>query len=63
MSTTAADRPHRSGPEWPSLAVDDWGPTRATLHMWLQIVGKFRLAGAPMVNHWWQTTLYVTPGG
>jgi hypothetical protein len=31
--------------------------------MWLQIVGKFRLAGAPMVNHWWQTTLYVTPRG
>ncbi len=37
--------------------------TRETLHMWLQIVGKLRLAGAPMVNHWWQTTLYVTPRG
>ena len=31
--------------------------------MWTQIVGKIRLAQAPMVNHWWQVTLYVTPRG
>lgn len=31
--------------------------------MWLQIVGKVRLAYAPLVNHWWQTTYYVTPRG
>jgi hypothetical protein len=31
--------------------------------MWTQVVGKIRLARAPMVNHWWQTTLYVTPRG
>lgn len=31
--------------------------------MWTQIVGKIRLAHAPMVNHWWQVTLYVTPRG
>lgn len=37
--------------------------TRETLHMWTQIVGKIRLAHAPMVNHWWQVTLYVTPRG
>ncbi|HEX5908973.1 MAG TPA: DUF5996 family protein, partial [Thermoleophilaceae bacterium] len=34
-----------------------------TLHMWAQIVGKVRLAKAPMVNHWWQATTYVTPRG
>ncbi|ORB31099.1 DUF5996 family protein [Mycolicibacterium parafortuitum] len=48
---------------WPSLRVDDWTPTRETLHMWTQIIGKIRLANAPLVNHWWQVTLYVTPRG
>ncbi|MBB6550144.1 hypothetical protein HD593_004939 [Nonomuraea rubra] len=37
--------------------------TRDTLHMWTQIVGKIRLAHAPLVNHWWQVTLYVSPRG
>lgn len=49
--------------QWPSLVVDDWTPTRDTLHMWLQIVGKIRLAHLPLINHWWQVTLYVTPRG
>jgi hypothetical protein len=31
--------------------------------MWTQIVGKTRLALAPMQNHWWQVPLYVTPRG
>ena len=31
--------------------------------MWTQIVGKIRMAKAPMINHWWQVTLYVTPRG
>jgi hypothetical protein len=52
-----------TAPAWPSLRVDDWADTRDTLHMWTQIVGKVRLAKAPMLNHWWQVTLYVTPRG
>ncbi|GAB3469244.1 DUF5996 family protein [Actinophytocola sediminis] len=48
---------------WPSLRVDDWTATRDTLHMWTQIVGKVRLQYAPLVNHWWQVTLYVTARG
>jgi hypothetical protein len=48
---------------WPALRVDDWTETRDTLHMWTQVVGKVRLALAPMLNHWWQVTLYVTPRG
>jgi hypothetical protein len=31
--------------------------------MWTQIVGKTRLALAPMENHWWQVALYVTVRG
>lgn len=49
--------------DWPALRVDDWTDTRNTLHMWAQIVGKIRLACSPLVNHWWQVTLYVTPRG
>ena len=52
-----------SGEAWPRLRTAEWTATRDTLHMWLQIVGKIRMAHAPMVNHWWQSTLYVTPRG
>jgi hypothetical protein len=48
---------------WPGLRVEDWADTRDTLHMWTQIVGKIRLAHMPLVNHWWQVTLYVTARG
>lgn len=49
--------------EWPALRVADWTETRDTLHMWTQVVGKIRLALAPMVNHWWQVPLYVSARG
>ena len=48
---------------WPALPLAEWQDTYATLHMWTQIVGKIRLAQAPLVNHWWNVTLYVTPRG
>ncbi len=48
---------------WPRLPLAEWQDTYATLHMWTQIVGKVRLAQAPMVNHWWQVPLYVTTRG
>ena len=48
---------------WPSLPLAAWQDTYATLHMWTQIVGKIRLALVPNLNHWWHSTLYVTPRG
>ncbi|HYI85819.1 MAG TPA: DUF5996 family protein, partial [Burkholderiales bacterium] len=33
------------------------------MHLYLQIVGKIRLALSPPVNHWWHVTLYVSPRG
>src|SRR5215510_13865203 len=48
---------------WPSLAFNDWKETCETLQLWTQVVGKIRLKLAPMVNHWWQVTLYVTATG
>ncbi len=52
-----------AGDPWPSLALDGWRDTYATLHMWTQIVGKTRLALTPLVNHWWNVTLYVSSHG
>lgn len=60
---TAAGAARAADAAWPALRVEDWTPTRDTLHMWTQIVGKVRLAHAPLVNHWWQTTLHVSPRG
>jgi hypothetical protein len=48
---------------WPAVPLDAWLDTYQTLHMWTQIVGKIRLTLTPKVNHWWNTTLYVTPRG
>jgi hypothetical protein len=54
---------HTGAAEWPALPFDEWRETCATLHMWTQVVGKVRLAQAPLVNHWWQVPLYVTSRG
>lgn len=56
MPTTVTD-------PWPALPLEEWRDTYATLHRWLQMVGKTRLALAPMQNHWWQVTLYLTSRG
>jgi hypothetical protein len=48
---------------WPVLTLADWEDTRATVHMWTQIVGKVRLALEPRLNHWWQVPLYVSARG
>lgn len=59
MTTTRPEAPTA----WPRLRVADWTATRETLHMWTQVVGKVRLSQAPLTNHWWQVTLYVSPRG
>jgi hypothetical protein len=48
---------------WPALPISEWGPTRDTLQLWTQIVGKVRLARTPMMSHWWNVSLYVTARG
>lgn len=48
---------------WPALPYDAWRDTYATLHMWMQVVGKVALAQAPPLNHSWATALQVTPRG
>lgn len=48
---------------WPPLPLDAWKETRDTLHMYTQVVGKVRLALAPMEPQWAQVPLYVTARG
>jgi hypothetical protein len=47
---------------WPE-PPGDWEGTRATLHLWTQVVGKVRLAWAPRQCHWWNVPLYLTGRG
>ena len=48
---------------WPILKYAEWQDTLQTLHMWTQIAGKVRLQLEPLVNHYWNVALYVTPRG
>jgi hypothetical protein len=48
---------------WPELPLAAWQDTYDTLHMWTQIVGKIRMTLTPLVNHYWNATLYVSPRG
>lgn len=48
---------------WPALPIAEWQPTRDTLHMWTQIVGKIRMDLTPAVNHWWHVPLYIGARG
>ncbi len=48
---------------WPDLPLSAWSETCDTLHRWTQIAGKVRLKLTPLVNHWWNVTLYVTSRG
>ena len=47
----------------PELRITDWRPTKDTLHLYAQIVGKVRLATTPPRNHWWHAPLYVDVRG
>src|SRR5215213_6462102 len=48
---------------FPDIPLDAWRPTKNTLHLYCQIVGKIRLAMHPRLNHWWHVPLYVSPRG
>jgi hypothetical protein len=59
VTTTPGSLPE----QWPSLPLEAWSDTYATVHMWTQILGKIRLAQSPWLNHSWHVTLYVTARG
>ncbi len=48
---------------WPALPQSEWSDTCATLQLWMQVIGKVRLALTPAINHTWNVTLYPTVRG
>ncbi len=48
---------------YPPLPLKDWEPTKITLHLFAQIVGKIRMELMPKQNHWWHVPLYVSTRG
>jgi hypothetical protein len=50
-------------PDWPDIPYEPWRDTCAALHLYTQIVGKYRLARTPWVNHSWQATFYINSRG
>ncbi len=50
-------------PAWPALPLREWQETCHNLHMWMQIVGKVRLALTETTNHWWNVPLYINARG
>lgn len=52
-----------SGINLPQLQLSDWAATKDTLHLWTQIVGKIRLAQTPLINHFWNVSLYISARG
>ncbi len=55
--------PTRPAEFWPALPQAPWSDTCATLQLWMQVVGKVRLALMPAINHTWNVTLYPTVRG
>lgn len=52
-----------SGAGWPDIPYPAWQGSCTALHLYSQIVGKYRLAHTPWVNHSWHATLYVDAAG
>lgn len=62
-STEKAPGSFTPGGAWPDIPYDAWAESCTALHLQSQIVGKYRLAVTPWVNHSWHATLYVVPRG
>jgi hypothetical protein len=48
---------------WPALLYEEWAPTKKTLQMCTQMLGKARLALAPPQPEWLHTCLYLDGRG
>ena len=48
---------------WPEIPFEAWRETCSALHLYSQVVGKYRLARTPWVNHSWHATFYVNARG
>jgi hypothetical protein len=50
-------------PPWPELDLASWAPTKRSLHLYAQMLGKLRLALAPHQPNFLFTSLALTPRG
>ncbi|MEY9964754.1 hypothetical protein ABIA33_002796 [Streptacidiphilus sp. MAP12-16] len=48
---------------FPSMPLAEWQDTKETLHRFVQVVGKIRLASSPRSNHWWNVPFHLTGRG
>src|SRR4051812_1324390 len=48
---------------FPAMPLAEWHDTKSTLHRFLQIVGKIRLAASVRRNHWWNVPFHLTGRG
>jgi hypothetical protein len=48
---------------WPELDVSSWAPTKKSLHLYTQMLGKLRVALSPPQPNWLFTALHLTARG
>lgn len=48
---------------FPAMPLASWVDTKETLHRFLQVVGKIRLAASVRRNHWWNIAFHLTGRG
>src|ERR1044072_8815908 len=48
---------------FPAMPLESWKASKETLHLFLQVVGKIRMATHPKLNHWWHVSFYLSPVG
>jgi hypothetical protein len=48
---------------WPDVNVARWAPTKKSLHLYLQMLGKLRVALSPAQPNWLFTALYLSARG
>jgi hypothetical protein len=63
MQPTKNEVDAASSDTWPALPQSAWSETCTTLQLWMQVVGKVRLALMPPINHSWSVTLYPSVRG
>jgi hypothetical protein len=48
---------------FPPMPLEEWSDSKATMHRFLQVVGKIRLAASARRNHWWNVPFHLTGRG
>lgn len=58
-----ADNTVRENPIWPGVDVAAWAPTKKSFHLYLQMLGKLRVALSPAQPNWMFTALQLSARG